>query len=337
MKHLFRVSNQLPVRLADQGISLPELLRVAGLPPDYFQQEKIQATTSQLFALYRAIGELSGDPAIGLKLGSEPRMERYHPPAVVMVCSRTYRDAIQRMARYKQLTSPEEIHIKVQGDEAAVDFVFTDAKEVHPEIVVDLVLAWIYGVGQRGTEGRIKPLRVELTRCVKHRTMLEEHFGCRVRFNAGRNALVFRNRDLDTPFITHNQELLEAIGAKLEHELAERRGQDDVPGRVKLALKRSLAGQRASLPDIARDLGMGTRTLQRKLVESGTTFKQVVEETRRELAHHYLSQSNVELTGVAFLLGYQDANSFYRAFQSWEGTTPGEWRARNQASVMTTS
>lgn len=74
---------------------------------------------------------------------------------------------------------------------------------------------------------------------------------------------------------------------------------------------------------------MSTRSLQRKLGEAGVTFQQVVESTRRELAYYYLRQSAVELNGVAFLLGYEKANSFFRAFQEWEGTSPGEWRTRN--------
>jgi AraC-like DNA-binding protein len=73
---------------------------------------------------------------------------------------------------------------------------------------------------------------------------------------------------------------------------------------------------------------MGTRTLQRRLTDAGVTFQQLVEETRRELVRHYLKQRTVELNEVAFLLGFEDANSFFRAFQAWEGTSPGEWREK---------
>jgi AraC-like DNA-binding protein len=82
------------------------------------------------------------------------------------------------------------------------------------------------------------------------------------------------------------------------------------------------------LQDVAHELGLSARTLQRRLTDSGITFQQVVEETRRELARHYLKQRAVELNEAAFLLGFADANSFFRAFQLWEGTSPGEWRTR---------
>ena len=62
--------------------------------------------------------------------------------------------------------------------------------------------------GSAGHRWQITPLRLELTRPVKHRALLERHFGCRVRFKADRNALVFRSSDLDRPFVTHNEELV---------------------------------------------------------------------------------------------------------------------------------
>jgi AraC-like DNA-binding protein len=149
-----------------------------------------------------------------------------------------------------------------------------------------------------------------------------------VRFRAGRNALVFRGSDLDRPFVTHNEELLTAIGAQLEGELQARTTRLDVGEQVKNTLKRSLAGKRPTIQPIARELGMSVRTLQRRLTDAAITFQQLVEDTRRELARHYLKQSTVELNEAAFLLGYEDANSFFRAFHLWEGATPGEWRTR---------
>ena len=97
---------------------------------------------------------------------------------------------------------------------------------------------------------------------------------------------------------------------------------------MKHTLKRSLAGKRPTLQHVAQELGTSARTLQRRLTDAGITFQQLVEDTRRELAYHYLKHSVVELNETAFLLGYGDANSFFRAFHVWEGTSPGEWRMR---------
>jgi AraC-like DNA-binding protein len=317
---------------------VPAVLSRAGLPTGFFQQEKIYATTAELFALWRAIGETSDDPAIGLKLGAEPRFERYQPSAIAAACSKSFRDALQRIARYKKLTCPEEIRVRTSGDEASVEFIYLEADEIQPDVLVDLGLSWILAIGRRGTDGQITPLRLELTRAVQNRDLLESHFGCRVRFKAERNALVFRNTDLDRPFVTQNEELLKAIGAQLEAELQERNSSADVGEQVKHTLKRSLAGKRPTLPQVARELCMSSRTLQRRLTDADITFQQLVEDTRREQAHHYLKHSTVELNEAAFLLGYEDSNSFFRAFHGWEGTTPGEWRTRHRpAEAVATS
>jgi AraC-like DNA-binding protein len=101
---------------------------------------------------------------------------------------------------------------------------------------------------------------------------------------------------------------------------------------VKHTLKRSLAGKRPTLQQVARELCTSARTLQRRLTDADITFQQLVEDTRRELAHHYLRHSTAELNETAFLLGYGDANSFFRAFHGWEGTSPGEWRTRHRTT-----
>jgi serine/threonine protein kinase len=75
-----------------------------------------------------------------------------------------------------------------------------------------------------------------------------------------------------------------------------------------------------------RELHLSTRTLQRRLTEHGITFQRLLDEARHELACHYLLHSSRELNETAYLLGYEDANSFFRAFHHWEGTSPGQWR-----------
>jgi AraC-like DNA-binding protein len=235
---------------------------------------------------------------------------------------------LQRLARYKQLTCPEEIRVKRGAQEASVEFYYVEATEPQPSLLVDMVLSWILSVGRQGSDGLVTPLRVELSRPAQHRSLLEAHFGCRVKFKADRNALIFRNPDLDTPFVTHNEEMLEVIGMHLESELKAKNATAHIGEQVKQALIRSMAGKRPTLEDIAKELGLGPRTLQRRLTDVGLNFQQLVEDTRRELAHHFLKQRAVELNETAFMLGFEDANSFFRAFQIWEGVSPGEWRAR---------
>jgi len=327
MTNRFRVSRALVRRLEDVGIAPLAVLRQAGLPMGLLDQEKIFVTTEELFALYRAIPEVSDDPAIGLKLGTEERIERYDPVSIAALYARSFRDALQRMARYKQLTCPEEIRIAERGNECAVHFLWLLADETEPAVLIDACFAWIVGIGRRGTGRLVNPKRVELQRAEAHRKIYEQHFRCPVKFGARQNVLVFEKADVERPFVTHNADLLAIVAPQLEAELTQQLARKTMSEQVKGILKKLLAGQRPGLETVAGELRVSTRTLQRRLTGERATFQQLMEDARRELARHYLLHSSLELNETAYLLGYEDANSFFRAFHYWEGTSPGEWRA----------
>ena len=326
----FRVSGLLARQLQVRGVSVAAVLRHARLSETFLRQEKILATTEQFFALWQGIAEVSGDPAVGLHLGGDAVVENGAPLTIAALCSESFRDAVQRAARYKKLTCPEEIRVLPIGERTAVEFVFTLAREMEPSVLVDLCLAWILAVGRRGTGVPLRPLLVELTRPPAHREILEEHFGCRVTFRAARNALVFLTSDLERPFVTRNPEMLAMLGPSLDAELAVRQSRRNVGDEVKAVLKRLLAGRRPAMRDVARLLGLSSRTLQRRLTESGVNFQGLLQEARRDLAHHYLAQETLALHETAYLLGFDDANSFFRAFQRWEGISPNRWRSHRR-------
>ncbi len=334
MNQRFRVSGQVVGRLEELAIPADAVLRHAGLPAELFQQPKILVTTEELFALWRGIGAVSQDPAIGLKLGSDDRAERYDPIGIAALCTRTFGEALERMARYKQLTCPEEIRIDNGPEECTVEFRWLLAREMVPEILIDLCFSWVLAVGRRGTGTHFSPARLELVRERSHPALLERHFGCPVIFEAGRNALVFRAADTGRTFVTRNPELLAIVAPKLEEELYQQHARESFPERVRAVIKRRLAGQRPSVDDIARELRMSSRTLQRRLQESEYSFQQVLGEARRELARHYLRHSPLEMNETAYLLGYEDANSFVRAFHGWEGVPPAHWREAERLKTV---
>jgi AraC-like DNA-binding protein len=233
------------------------------------------------------------------------------------------------MARYKQLTCPEEIIIAERGDECVVQFLWLLADEQAPASLVDMCFAWIVAIGRRGTGRSVRPKRVEFQRQESRREMYEKHFQCSVKFGARHNLLVFHSTDVDQPFLTHNAELLAMVAPRLDAELTKQLAQRTLKEQVKGILKKLLAGQRPTLKDVARELRLSTRTLQRRLIAERGKFQHLMEEARRELAQHYLLHSSLELNETAYRLGYEDSNSFFRAFHQWEGTSPGEWRAAN--------
>jgi AraC-like DNA-binding protein len=333
MTKQFRVSTTLARKLKELGLSPETALRRAGLPMGLFKADKILVSTKEFFALYRGIAETSNDPGFGLKLGTEERLERYDPIKIAAISARSFRDAVERISRYKQLTCPEEIRVVERGNEAAVQFVWLLAHDKEPPLLVDVCFAWIISVAHRGIGRPVSPKRVELQRPAADREIYEKHFGSPVRFRADRNALVFNKADMDLPFLTHNADLLGIVAPQLEAELTEQLAQKTFSEQAKGILKHLLAGQRPAIQDLARELHLSTRTLQRRLSEQGITFQRLLDDARRELAHHYLLHSSRELNETAYLLGYEDANSFFPAFQHWEGTSPGHWRALQKSSA----
>lgn len=322
----FRVSSTLPRKIEELGLSPQTVLRRAGLPMGLFNMDKVMVSTEEFFALHRGIAEASNDPGVGLKLGTEERVERYDPVKIAAISARSFRDAVERLSRYKQLTCPEEIRVVERGNECAVRFVWLRAHEKEPPLLVDVCFAWIVAMAQRGTGQSLSPQRVEFQRAPAHREMYEVHFRCPVKFRANQNALVFKKAEMELPFVTSNPDLLATVAPQLEAELTEQLAQRNFNEQAKGILKRLLAGQRPGINDLARELHLSTRTLQRRLTEQGITFQRLLEEARRELARHYLLHSSRELNETAYLLGYEDANSFFRAFHQWEGTSPGQWR-----------
>ncbi len=324
----------LKTRLEEAGVPSAAVLRSAGLTGDLFEQRRILVTTEQLFALWRAIGEVSGDPAIGLKLATESKTERFPPMGIAALSTANFGAAIQQMARYKRLAAPEEILHEMSDEEWSIEFRWTLAVEVEPAVLIEHCFAWVMTIARHGSGTWLAPLRVELVKARPHMKALERFFGCAVACGKARNAMVFRSSDAALPFVTRNAELLEMLAPQFEHELRQRTANDDsFLELVRGAIQNKLTGHRPTIEDVARELHMSSRTLQRRLQESGSGFQRVLDEARHEMARYYLRNSVLELGEAAYLLGYEDANSFARAFRGWEGVPPTHWREVNRSAA----
>ncbi len=189
-------------------------------------------------------------------------------------------------------------------------------------------------IARHGTEIRnLSPLRLEIRDRNPPAKQIRRHFGCSVLAGTQHNAMVFRNSDTALPFVTRNAELIEMLVPQLERELTQENDESFVD-RVRLAIREKLTGRRPAMEDIADVLRVSPRTLQRRLQDSGYNFQRVLEEARRTLAHHYLTHSYLDLNEAAYLLGYNDAGSFVRAFRAWEGVPPARWREEQRARMV---
>jgi AraC-like DNA-binding protein len=331
-KH-FRVSGSTFTRLEELGVSASAVLRRAGLPQSYKDQPRVLLNTGEWFALWRAVGEVSADSAIGLLLGTETRTERFHPIGLAALSTENFGAAIDQMARYKQLTCPEEIVQEMDDEEWCIQFHWLLADEVEPPVLIDCCFAWVLSTARHGTGTRLSPLRVEFAQPRPHLKAVERHFGCRAVCGGPRNALVFRAADAQRRFVTRNAELLALLAPQFEQELKQQNVEEKFAERVRSAIQQKLTGRRPAIEDIAGALHISSRTLQRRLQDEGSSFQRVLEEARHQLARHYLNNSGLELNEAAYLLGYEDGNSFVRAFRGWEGVPPARWRENQRSSA----
>lgn len=332
-KH-FRFSGSTFGRLEELGVRAAAVLRNAGLPQSFADQPRVLVKTEELFALWRAIGEVSTNPAIGLQLGTEDRTERFHPVGLAALSSENFGAAIDQMARYKQLTCPEEILQEKNNEEWSIQFRWLLADEVEPPVLIECAFAWVLSTGRHGTGTRLSPLRVEFMQPRAHTKIIERHFGCPVVCGAPRNAIVFRASDAQRPFVTRNAELLAMLAPQFEEELKQESKDEQFAERVRVAIQQKLTGRRPTIDDIADALHVSSRTLQRRLQDEGSNFQRVLDEARHQLARHYLNNSFLELNEAAYLLGYEDGNSFVRAFRTWEGVPPARWRELQRAQAV---
>ncbi len=120
-----------------------------GFPMSFIDQARVLLKTEELFALWRAIGEVSSNPAIGLLVGTENRTERFHPIGLAALSAETFGAAIDQMARYKQLTCPEEILQEKDDEEWSIQFRWLLADQVEPPVLNDCCFAWILSIARR--------------------------------------------------------------------------------------------------------------------------------------------------------------------------------------------
>ena len=178
-KH-FRVSGSTFLKLEELGVRASAVLRRAGLPQGYIDQPRVLLKRRNSLLCGVPIGEVSANPAIGLLLGTETKTERFQPIGLAALSSENFGAAMEQMARYKQLTCPEEILQEKDDEEWSIQFRWLLADEVEPPVLIECCFAWVLSIARHGTGTRLSPLRVELVQPRPHVKTIERHFGCPV-------------------------------------------------------------------------------------------------------------------------------------------------------------
>ena len=192
-------------------------------------------------------------------------------------------------------------------------------------------------LGRRGTGENLAPVLVELARPAVSRAVLEKYFGCSIKFDAKVDRIAFLRKDLDKLFATYNKDLLDVLAPELDRRLEHHDASESVTEQTKWVIRRRLTAGRPDIRSVAAELAMSERSLQRRLTGEGVSFQSLVSQIRHQMALEHLTDSSLSLIEVAYLLGYEDQNSFFRVFRQWEDKTPSEWRAANLIANQTES
>lgn len=313
------------VGLGQLGIAAHDVARKARLPLTIITEPLV--TTAQYFAIWQAYSDMIGDTAQAIiKLATVFETAQYPPTVLATYHARDYRDAINRMVRYKHLCPPESLRITEEGENCTIELEWLNTEQPGPSMLVGITLVFLLELGRRGTGQRLTAKFVEFSQSMGDVQTLEDYFGCHIQIGTKSNRVTLNREDLDRPFVTYNEELLEILTPVLDRSLAEQQQSKSIIEMVKWIIKRSLTGGRPDIQAVAKELGMSNRTLQRRLTDENTNFNHLLTQARHEQAREYLSDSSLDIKEVAFLIGYEDQNSFYRAFRIWEGETPSNWR-----------
>jgi len=314
-------------RLRRADLDVDAILRRAKLSRARFRVPRPRGTTAEFFALWRAVEEESDDAALGLRIGVEVLPDENNVVSLAAMHSTTLGEGLHKLARYKRLVCPERISIQVNQGEARLRFEWMFGDGPPPALLTDIIFAGITNLAQRGTNTAVKPRRLEFMRRPANEALLRRHFGCELRFDTSHDALVLGEEALGLPMVHRNAQLLASLLPGLEQAIEQDEGARTLADDVRRSLREAICGGRPSLSNIARCLGMSGRTMQRRLEETGTTYQDLLDEVRQCSARRLLANTDLGIGEVAFLLGFEEVNSFTRAFHSWEKKTPAQWRA----------
>ena len=283
-------------------------------------------------AVLRLAIPLIRDPAFGLQAA-----RCWHPSELgvlgyAWLSSSTLRTGLERAVRYSRLVG-ERGAIEIEDIRQGLKVRFW-ARRGNPAAVpvaavfVDIVMALLLDLCRMNAGASLRPVAATLRRKKPDPAdAYERFFGCPVQFGVEENAFVLATRDADRQLPSANRQLAAVFDRMLIEELA-RLDKADVVSRCRAAVLEHLSSGEGTEEDTAKELYMSPRTLQRKLAEANTTYVQLVDDTRKDLALRYIEDPRRSVTDITFSLGFSQPSAFTRAFKRWTGLSPSDYRTK---------
>lgn len=308
-------------------------LPAVGLSDRILSEPESEIPVTQYVALWEVLGrEVS--PAIGLEVAMRTESSELGAYGHAIRCSPTMQLVLRCVSHFMVvLTQATRLTVEDTGKWITLAYQVTDASIVRRRQDAELTICILLNLLREVTQcEQLMPLRVDFEHqppddLAYHRKV----FTCPIRFDQPDNRLYFSRELLDMPIRTADARLFQALEPFLEQQRQSRSATTDLLSQVAHHIASSLSSGCASLDEVASDLKVGVRTLQRRLAEHNVEFSQLVEDVRRSLAESYVMQSEYSLTEIALLLGYSEASCFCRAFRRWTQLTPQQFRQRSRA------
>ncbi len=282
----------------------------------------------QELLFYRNILALTGDPAIGLKLGERFLPENYGLFGYALMSAETLRRALAITESYGRLTfSFFTFRFGVDGSTAW--FAMSDPPDIEPALIDvyidrDLSAARVDFEAISGVSGLVR--RVQLPHDGKGRAeAYRQHFGCDVIFSAADGRLELDAGLLDKPLLRSDPASSRHLQQQCRMLIARLTSQGRFVDEVRLLIL-ARPGYFPDIGQVAEKLDISTRTLRRRLQQEGSSYRELLDEVRFGLAREYLANTRLPMEQVSRLLGYTEAANFSHAFRRWSGDSPSAWR-----------
>lgn len=315
--------------MQDAGLAASPVLRRAQLPGDLFARQNVRLDPVSFFKLWVAIdaeaASINANLPTALQIAKVMSSDWFDPELFAALCSSDMAGALDRIAKYVRLIAPMTIGIDRAAAHTTVTIDFLDHTLPPPTVFLVFKLVFFVQLARLATRSNVQPLRVgwplETETTGDDTLAYHAFFGVPVT-DTPVATLVFSNEDIERPFLTENHKMWLFFEPSLRQRLADLDRTAGVAERVRSTLLETLPAGEVSMQVVSRKLAVSARTLQRRLQDEGTSFQQTLDSLRESLALHYLRNTEMSSAEISFLLGFEDSNSFARAFQSWSGKTP---------------
>lgn len=315
--------------LEHRGIDPMPLFKEVGIDSEQLNNPQIRYQADKMRLAWTRAAELTDDPAFGLSIAEVWQPTDFHALGYAFMASMTLRKALDRLVRFNAVVdSVVSFSVVERGDQVLLSYSAEHSEVDEPAILEDARWAVVLGMCRQAYGADLDPLDITFLH-PEPSTHLGEFFGqfrCPMRFGEPVATMTFPVGVLDNPLPASNRELACAHDRILTDIIGKLK-RDDIVSRVKSAIFENLPEGHLTDKTVAEVLHMSPRTLQRKLAAEDTSFRNLVEEIRRELAEAYLADDKFSIIEISYLLGFSDKSSFYRAFKRWTSSTPQEFRS----------